>query len=420
MRLPHLELNIEEQLRLQALREYKILDSGPEPAYEDIIHLAAMICETPISIITLVDQDRQWFKAKQGLDFAETPRESSFCAHVVQMKKSLIVGDALKEEKFKNFSFVSQAPHLRFYAGVPLITPAGFAVGALCVKDTRPRTLSTGQLAALETLARQVMSQMELRKTNLKYQEAYEKIDEQQTKLVHSAKLASIGEMAASIAHEINNPLTIINGNVGLLRRVIGSPKADLEKGNLYLDSIEKTVHRIDKIIRGLKALSRDGSADPFEEIDLRQSIENAISLVREKFKSRGIELKEKYLDQKMMIECRAVQIEQILINLLSNTFDAIRDQKEKWVEIQILDADTSWMISITDSGSGIPKPHQDKIMMPFFTTKQLNQGTGLGLSISKGIAEEHNGSLELDRMSVHTRFVIHLPKKQKPQKTGA
>lgn len=408
MRLQHLKSTTDEQQRLHTLYDYRILDTESEPAYEDIARLAAMICEAPAAAITLIDKDRPWLKAKWGLVLEDPSLQYSFCAEVVANKKILVVQNA------------AENPLIKFYAGVPLITPEGFVLGALWVIDTKIRDLKPEQVSALETLSRQVMSQMELRKANFKFKEAYEKIDQQHLKLVHSAKLASIGEMAASIAHEINNPLTIINGNVGLLRRMVGTILPATEKWRLYLDGIENTVHRIDKIIRGLKALSRDGSADPFEVVDLRKSIDNAVSLVREKFASRGIDFNEVYPAPPMWIECRAVQIEQIIINLLNNTYDAVRDLPQKWVEVRIQDSGSYWTISIADSGPGIPKSHQDKIMLPFFTTKELHQGTGLGLSISKGIAEEHNGSLELDRQSPNTKFVITLPKKQKPQKNGA
>lgn len=403
-----MEFNIDEQLRLRVLKDYKILDTQEEQAFDDITFLATTICRTPISLVSLIDENRQWFKSHRGTSLQQTSLATSICKHVVQEGRPLIVPDTMNDPRFRDMELMKGPPYIRFYAGVPLFSPEGAALGSLCVIDLEPRLMDSKQLQTLEALARQVMAQMDLRRSHFRFQD-------QQASLAHKAKLASIGEMAASIAHEINNPLTIINGNVGLLRRIIGqAPEVNLPKTNQYLDSIEKTVHRIDKIIRGLKALSRDGFNDPFEIVDLAGSIINANSLMREKFKYHGIAIREHIPTKGAWLECRPVQIEQIIINLLGNAFDAIRDLPEKWVDFSVFDEEYRWVIRVTDSGPGIPESLQSKIMQPFFTTKEINHGTGLGLSISKAIAEEHGGSLELDTIAKNTCFVLSLPKNQK------
>lgn len=414
MKAQHLEFNTDEQTRLRVLRDYKILDTESEQAFDDLTYLASTACRTPISLITLIDKDRQWFKSHRGTSLQQTPLDTSLCAHVVRDRSPLIVPDTANDPRFRDMSLTKDAPFMRFYAGVPLFSTEGVAIGALCVIDLEPRLLTSEQMQTLQALSRQVMAQMELRRGKFKFQD-------QQASLIHKTKLASLGEMAASIAHEINNPLTIINGNVGLLRRIlVHAQDLNHPKANQYLDSIEKTVHRIDKIIRGLKAMSRDGFNDPFEMVDLAGTIINANSLMREKFRYHGIEIRENVPTRGAWLECRSVQVEQIIINLLSNAFDAIRDLPEKWVDISIFDDGLNWVIRITDSGAGIPEGMQNKIMQPFFTTKQLYQGTGLGLSISKAIAEDHGGSLELDPIAKNTCFVLTLPKNQKIRKTNS
>jgi len=401
------ECNIEKQQRFLALQEYQILDTEAEQAYDDITYLASMICRTPLSLVSLIDEDRQWFKSHRGTSLQQTPLVTSICACVAEQKETLLVPDTLNDPRFQNMELIKATPFIRFYAGVPLITPEGVAIGALCVIDLEPRLLTSEQVQALEALARQVMSHLELRRSQ-------NRIQDQQSKMLHKTKLASIGEVAASIAHEINNPLTIINGNVGLLRRILGGrTEVSHPKASQYLESIEKTVLRIDKIIRGLKALSRESAGDPFEDVDLVSSIINANSVMREKFQGRGIQIRETLPQTRASVECRPVQIEQIMINLLTNSYDAIYDLKEKWVDISILENGDAWQVVITDSGFGIAENLRDKIMQPFFTTKAINHGTGLGLSISKAIAEEHGGSLELDVACVNTCFVLTLPKRQ-------
>ncbi|MBC8064584.1 MAG: PAS domain S-box protein [Chlorobia bacterium] len=156
-----------ESERLNTLNKYEILDSEPEQAFDDLVALASYICETPISTISLVDVDRQWFKASLGLTEQETRRDVSFCQHTIQSDGIMVVPDALEDSRFKDSPLVTGGQKVRFYAGVPLIAPNGMAVGALCVKDTRPRELTEAQMDALKRLANQVVGQLELRKQNL-------------------------------------------------------------------------------------------------------------------------------------------------------------------------------------------------------------------------------------------------------------
>lgn len=153
-----------EAERLQALRDYSVLDTAPEDSYDELAELASLICATPIALITLVDDQRQWFKARKGLGVQETPRDEAFCGYAILGPDPLVVSDASEDPRFADNPLVTGDPGIRFYAGAPLTIARGFALGTLCVIDRMPRTLTAAQLNALQALARQVVTNLELRR----------------------------------------------------------------------------------------------------------------------------------------------------------------------------------------------------------------------------------------------------------------
>ncbi|HZG38024.1 MAG TPA: GAF domain-containing protein [Nodosilinea sp.] len=167
----------QEAARLEALRQYKVLDTPAERSYDDITALAAFICDVPIALISLVDAERQWFKSAVGLVVQETSRDVSFCAHAILRPAIMIVNDASGDERFADNPLVTGEPGIRFYAGVPLISPEEQPLGTLCVIDRKPRTLNDHQIKALDALARQVVMQLELQRVSSQLAETLEKME---------------------------------------------------------------------------------------------------------------------------------------------------------------------------------------------------------------------------------------------------
>ncbi len=228
-----------------------------------------------------------------------------------------------------------------------------------------------------------------------------------------NAKMAALGEMAGGMAHEINNPLAIISGKADQISRMGSTGEMSAVEVSQGAQVIQKHADRIAAIVRGLRSFARDGEEDPFSEASASQILLETLALCRARFASQGIELRVTGIDTQSLFQCRPVQIEQVLVNLLNNSLDALGTSSEKWVELAFQEGKHGIEISVTDSGPGIPRDIEHKILLPFFTTKPVGKGTGLGLSISSGIARAHGGELYLDKASARTRFVLSLPKHQ-------
>jgi PAS domain S-box-containing protein len=528
--------------RLTKLSEYEILNTPPEKLFDDIVKLATIICGTPIGLATLIDKDKQWFKAKVGvpIEMVETDRSIAICSHTILNNEPLVIPNLSEDVRFSNNPLVTGETNVRFYAGVPLTTEDGFNLGALCVIDQIPRQLTPEQVESLQYLAQQLVNQLELRKINIKIEReknqttrefndlltsldncvwsfpvekensdsylspsaekvfgysieylsipsnifkivhlddlnsfkewlrsltdknsyleyrliqsngdvvwieskarifsengiplrlegismnitdkknTYALIQTQNEKLAISAKLAALGEMSASISHEIKNPLSVISNSAAYLAVLAeNSDTVDSKEIIECAEMIERTVIKTSKIINSLKAFSRTGSSDPFVLTNLNSIVEDILSLCKHKFVSANVEFTYPTVDKNIKIECRSSEVYQVLINILNNSFDAIESQSKKWINLDFKDANDFVEFNITDCGSGIPLAVQAKIFDSFFTTKDIGKGTGLGLSISKKIIESHGGSLSIDNNCKNTRFIIKLPKVQSIQ----
>ncbi len=234
-------------------------------------------------------------------------------------------------------------------------------------------------------------------------------VRENELKLLQSARMATLGEMAGGIAHEVNNPLAIIHGRARQVLRSLERGLVDTEKLKADIGKIEMTADRIAKIIRGLRTFSRDSSGDPMSRESVKSMVLEVLDLARERFKNHEVDLQVN-IHEEVHVLCRSQQFGQVLLNLVNNAHDAVLSLTERWVRIEVEKVGGVARISVVDSGSGIDAPVAMKMMNPFFTTKEVGKGTGLGLSISKGIAEDHGGRLVYDSTAPHTTFIFELP----------
>ena len=237
------------------------------------------------------------------------------------------------------------------------------------------------------------------------------RIREQIANLAHSSKLVALGEMAGSIGHEINNPMAVIKLSAEHMREELNLSIPNHKMVTMKLDKILLMSDRISRIIIGLRKFARQ---EPclLKPVDVKYIIGESLDICSERFRQNSVTLRFVHEGTTRLVDADEVQIMQVMINLLNNAFDAVANSLDPWVKIELKYTEKNAVIWVTDSGKGIPIEITDKIMHPFFTTKELGKGTGLGLSVSKGIIDKHGGKLYYDKNSENTRFVVEIPLK--------
>lgn len=255
---------------------------------------------------------------------------------------------------------------------------------------------SKGQLNGFMGIAKDLTEELAL----------HSELENERSKSIRNSKLASLGEMSAGIAHEINNPLAIISGSAGLLAKFANNP----EKLASKVETIQKSCERIARIVTSLRKFSRTGDKSNLQRNKISKIAREATVLTEAKSKRHSVPVT---LDcsSESQILCDDVEIEQVLVNLINNAIDAVKRVPEKWVKVALFDDADSVVLRISDSGSGIPNNIRSKLFQPFFTTKKVGEGTGLGLSITKGILDEHNATISILANSPNTCFEIRLPR---------
>ncbi len=308
------------------------------------------------------------------------------------------------EDSRVNFKFESSSP----FECLTLKARKGLQDERLCRFKTKKDELIYVRInmTGLFDINKKLYGYMIIAKNVTKELELNNQLQIERAKSIQSAKLASLGEMSAGVAHEINNPLSIIVGSVALLPKY----RDQDEKFTSKIDAIQKATARIEKIVKGLKKFSRSSEGSIHKPEDLNEILVEVINLTETKAKrfSTSVICNS---SERLTIDCDSVEVEQVLVNLINNGIDAAKDSVDKWVRINAFELDDSVVLQIFDSGQGITKEVEGKLFQPFFTTKPVGEGTGLGLSIVKGILDQHRASIVLNRSYKNTCFEIRFPK---------
>jgi PAS domain S-box-containing protein len=494
--------------RLATLHSFAILDTEPEQGYEDVTAFATQICDAPYSTITFVDKDRQWFKSEVGFGMSGTNRADSFCACAILRAEVTVVEDTLLDERFAENPFVVGGPQIRFYAGAPIIATNGHILGTVCVFDDKPRQLSPRQIAALESLARQVLALLEQRNAisrleaallvskeserrlgelaaivdstddailskNLdgiitswnmgasqifgysademighsimklipeefqldealiigkvragKRVEHFETvrlakdgrrldvsltvspvkdqngkvigaskilrdISAQKTvelALLQSEKIAAAGRMAATIAHEVNNPLEAVTNLLYLLRPVVTD-----EEGIEYLGMAEGEIARVSHIAKQTLGFYKEHAAAT--SVSISELVRQAIAVYEPRCRVNEIEIEQTFASTKTLV-LRRGEIMQVVSNLIANSMYAMHAGGVLSASVE--DVDDGIVVAIRDTGVGVAAGDIPKVFDAFFTTRGAI-GTGIGLFVARQFVEGHGGRIELE-----------------------
>ena len=376
---------LNEKERLKALKSYGLLDTKPEEDYDNLTAMVADYCEAPISLVTLLDEKRNFLKSHHGVPFNESPRDISFCGHAILDNNAIfIIPDARKDERFKDNPIVTEQGAV-FYAGVPLIDPEGFALGTLCVFDVKPRELNDKQKQMLITLGKQIVKLFILHKNNNQL-----KINQESLKISNKR----LKQFAGVVTHDLKSPLANIT-SLSIMLKDDYKSNFDLQ-GLEYLDYIEESSEKLATYIEGMLKYYKSDELTIVDKqkVDIQEifnELEGMLFINDEEFK---------YPKKSIIININKPAVEQVLMNLIGNSLK-YNNNKTPFVEVTFKQLKKFYEFSVVDNGIGIDLEKQ-KIIFELFKTatdkdKYGKKGSGIGLATVKKIVEDLGGTIKVD-----------------------
>lgn len=376
-------LHDQEAQRLQELLRLEILDTQDEPAFDELTELASQICGTSISLISLIDSHRQWFKSRVGLEATQTPRELAFCAHAILQEAIFEVPNALEDARFADNPLVTDDPDIRFYAGMPLVTNSGYPIGTLCVIDKESKKLNDQQKRALEILAKQVMSQLELRFNYKKLQ----RIDKEREKIF------------SVIAHDLRSPFTSL---LGMAKRL--SEKADTltsDKIQMMAQGVLSSSSQIYQVLDELMQWTqqRMGNKPYNPKLNtLFPLVQESIDILRDSIQIKNIQC-ENQVDLGAQAWVDGAIFKAIVRNLVANSIKY--SPEEGSIVISSSTTPTDLIITVKDQGKGIPLDVIERLFKDVVDSEKDTEGkigTGLGLSLCAELISTQKGKIWVDQ----------------------
>jgi two-component sensor histidine kinase len=370
------ELHSAEEFRLTALRSYGILDTPREEDFDEVVKVASAICDTPISVINLIDQGRQWFKAEVGLGVRETPLDSSICAHAILQPGLFIVPDTTLDRRFADNALVTGDPHLRFYAGALLQTPEGFPLGTVCVLDYKPRELDEKQKAFLRLMANQVMKLIELRRINAVEHTARLQAEEL---LKENKTLIREGD------HRVMNSLQLVQSILALQGR--NSSSSEETKTQLKMAS-----NRVLAIATVHKQLHLTGS---LEEVEVDTFLQRLCESLKHTAPAEIAAINVTAEPIKLRSDM-ASGIGLLVAELVTNSFKYAYPAGQRGsVNVDYRQIPAGWRLEVSDQGQGLPAGFD------------IDQSTGFGMQVVKAFVRRLNATMTVSSRSGHTVFQI-------------
>jgi len=396
------EIPINEEERLVALSSYSIMDTIAEDDFDSLTLIAAQICDTPVSLISLIDNKRQWFKSKKGISMEEMPKEYSFCGHAINRPTEImLVEDARLDARFCDNPLVVSYPYAVFYAGVPLLTEDGYALGTLCVMDNKPRALTDTQLSVLRALATQIVQLMKSRRNAIVLEQTIETLGRR------NKELESFSYM---VAHDIKAPLN----NIDALLQIIASDN----KTSFTEETVEMLglIQKSSNNLRGLVKELLEYSINP-QELNLPLSGINLKEFMKELEDSFQYEQQKRFslVSDIDVLVSNKIALEQIFSNLISNSIK-YNDKERVDIGVKVDDIGSFYEITYQDNGLGIATSELERVFEPFSvfesTDKYGDKGNGLGLAIVKKQVEGLGGQIKVkSNLGEGTQFRFTLSK---------